>query len=219
MKDLFNQIKIFKSNSHYRLGDLIFLKGDRCLHDRKIILNNPEYEGTFLRLYLESKNPFKKIDKNTLKKCIESLKNRVNVYDNTLYVNMRLGDCVMHSYGKSIGLFLYFPDKLYSKIYEKLNQNKGIKKIEIVSALHFGDNEFKKIWQFSEEAVDENRIRFNDIIQTIKGRFNLPISIHQNEKRQVDHIDEDFLTLSLAKHSITDSGGFGDVINIARSIV
>ena len=100
-----------------------------------------------------------------------------------------------------------------------IHKNKEIKKIEIVSALHFGDNEFKKIWQFSEEAVDENRIRFNDIIQTIKVRFNLPISIHQNEKRQVDHIDEDFLTLSLAKHSITDSGGFGDVINIARSIV
>lgn len=216
---MFDQIKIFKSNPHYRLGDLLFCKGARWLHDKEVILNNTEYEGSLLRLYLESKGPLNKLNINGLKKCINSLKNRVNVNENTLYINMRLGDCVMHSYGKSVGLFLYFPDKLYSKIYEKLNQNKEIKKIEIVSALHFGDNEFKKIWQFSEEAVDENRIRFNDIIQTIKVRFNLPISIHQNEKRQVDHIDEDFLTLSLAKHSITDSGGFGDVINIARSIV
>jgi len=216
---MFDQIKIFKSNPHYRLGDLLFCKGARWLHDKEVILNNTEYEGSLLRLYLESKGPLNKLNINGLKKCINSLKNRVNVNENTLYINMRLGDCVMHSYGKSVGLFLYFPDKLYSKIYEKLNQNKEIKKIEIVSALHFGDNEFKKIWQFSEEAVDENRIRFNDIIHTIKSRFNLPISIHQNEKRQVDHIDEDFLTLSLAKHSITDSGGFGDVINIARSIV
>ena len=216
---MFDQIKIFKSNPHYRLGDLLFCKGARWLHDKEVILNNTEYEGSLLRLYLESKGPLNKLNINALKKCINSLKNRVNVNENTLYINMRLGDCVMHSYGKSVGLFLYFPDKLYSKIYEKLNQNKEIKKIEIVSALHFGDNEFKKIWQFSEEAVDENRIRFNDISQTIKVRFNLPISIHQNEKRQVDHIDEDFLTLSLAKHSITDSGGFGDVINIARSIV
>ena len=216
---MFDQIKIFKSNPHYRLGDLLFCKGARWLHDKEVILNNTEYEGSLLRLYLESKGPLNKLNITALKKCINSLKTRVNVNENTLYINMRLGDCVMHSYGKSVGLFLYFPDKLYSKIYEKLNQNKEIKKIEIVSALHFGDNEFKKIWQFSEEAVDENRIRFNDIIQTIKVRFNLPISIHQNEKRQVDHIDEDFLTLSLAKHSITDSGGFGDVINIARSIV
>jgi hypothetical protein len=218
MKDLFDQIKIFKSNPHYRLGDLIFKKGDRYSYDSKIILNNPEYKGSFLRLYLESKSYLKKIDMNAFKKCINSLKNRVNVNENTLYINMRLGDCVMHSYGKNIGLFLYFPDKLYIKIFEKLNKNKDIKKIEIVSALNFGDNDFKKIWQFNEEAVEENRIRFNDIIHTIKSRFNLPISIPYSKKSQVDHIDEDFLTLSLAKHSITDSGGFGDVINIARSI-
>ena len=116
---MFDQIKIFKSNPHYRLGDLLFCKGARWLHDKEVILNNTEYEGSLLRLYLESKGPLNKLNINGLKKCINSLKNRVNVNENTLYINMRLGDCVMHSYGKSVGLFLYFPDKLYSKIYEK----------------------------------------------------------------------------------------------------
>jgi len=55
MNNLFNQIKIMKSNKHYRLGDLILCRGLRWQHDREIIFSDEQYNNSFLKDYLQSR--------------------------------------------------------------------------------------------------------------------------------------------------------------------
>lgn len=225
--NLFDQLPVMKSNRHYRLGDLIFCKGKRWKYDRDQILNNSEFQDTFLRRYLQSKNPSKKIDENCLKKCAHLFREKVTTTDRTLYINFRLGDVVLDHlgnigaekcYGRLLDLFLYNPDKLYSNIKQILS-NQKITNIKIVSALHFGDNDQHGWWQFSEDAVVENKILFNNTCKNIQDLFDLPISIEASEAKNISNIDKDFAILFSAKHVLLDSGGFGDCVNLIRSII
>ena len=225
--NLFDQLEVMKSNRHYRLGDLIFCKGKRWEYDRDQILNNSEFQDTFLRRYLQSKNPSKKIDENCLKKCAHLFREKVQTTDHTLYINFRLGDVVLDHlgniggekcYGRLLDLFLYNPGKLYSNIKQILS-NQKINNIKIVSALHFGDNDQHGWWQFSEDAVAENKILFDNTCKNIQDLFDLPISIEASEVKNISHIDKDFAILFSAQHVLLDSGGFGDCVNLIRSII
>lgn len=235
MNDLFDQIKILKSNKHYRLGDLILCQGLRWQHDREIILNDKEYEGSFLRCYLESCSVSEGIDRNALIKAAQKSIANLNLQENTLYINIRLGDSVMEPLGEVSGpktygllneLFLYFPDKLLNALKNKINNYPNINHIEFVTALHFGDNEQNDTWRFSQKAIDENRIRFNFIINLIQKHFLQPISIAPSPQDAIQHIDNDFLKLCTAKHLITEmpsqffnGGHFSKLINITRDLI
>lgn len=235
MNDLFDQIKILKSNKYYRLGDLILCQGLRWQHDRKIILTNKEYEGSFLRGYLESCSTNEGIDTNALINAVQKPIAKLNLQDNTLYINIRLGDSVMEPFGEISGpktygllneLFLYFPEKLLYAVRDKIQSNPHINNIQFVTALHFGDNEQNNTWRFSQEAVDENRKRLQPIFELIHKHFARPISIQPFPENQIEHIDNDFLTLCAAKHVILETpsevfngGHFAKLIATVRDLI
>jgi len=235
MHNLFDQIKILKSNKHYRLGDLILCQGLRWQHDRKIILNNEQYEGSFLRTYLESCSSSEAIDTNALVKAVQKSIAKLNLQENTLYINIRLGDSVMEPFGEISGpktygllneLFLYFPDKLLYAVRDKIHNNPNIKNIQFVTALHFGDNEQNNTWRFSQQAVDENRKRLQPIFELIHKHFARRISIQPFPENNIEHIDNDFLTLCTAKHVILErpsevfnGGHFAKLITMVRDLI
>jgi len=228
MNNLFDQIKIMKSNKHYRLGDLILCRGLRWQHDRQIIFSNKEYENSFLKDYLESRIKNSGIDSQALIECAQKHSKNLNLKDDTLYVNIRLGDSVMEpfgkindqaAYGRVFELFIFHPEKLMYEIFCILTNNPEINHIQFVTALHFGDNEQNNTWRFSQEAVDENRRKMEKYFEFIEKKFKLPLSVVPATKNQIKHIDNDFLTLCTAKHVILDGAHFGELIATVRNLI
>lgn len=221
--DPFDNIAIFKSNRHYRFGDIVLAKGNRFEHDRSIILSDPAFQNTILHEYLENKDSTQEVDLNLLKKIVCDRGNDVATDDNILYVNLRLGDSIMKgvvnshdTYAQKWGMFAHYRETLYDQITKHTSQHKHILKIQIISALHFGDNDHLGIWRFDESLIAKNRAVFNDIKTHIQKEIELPVIVIKNHKDQIRHIDEDFLILCCAKNVIVDRGGFGDVINLVR---
>jgi len=228
MHNLFDQIKIMKSNKHYRLGDLILCRGLRWQHDRQIIFSSKEYENSFLKDYLESRTKDSGIDSQALIECAQKHSKNLNLKDDTLYVNIRLGDSVMEpfgkindeaAYGRVFELFIFHPEKLMYEIFRTLTNNPEINHIQFVTALHFGDNEQNNTWRFSQEAVDENRRKMEKYFEFIEKKFKLPLSVIPPKENKIKHIDNQFLTLCTAKHVILDGAHFGELIATVRNLI
>ena len=228
MNNLFDQIKIMKSNKHYRLGDLILCRGLRWQHDRQIISSNKEYENSFLKDYLESRIKNSGIDSQALIECAQKHSKNLNLKDDTLYINIRLGDSVMEpfgkindqaAYGRVNQLFIFHPEKLMYEISEILAQHSELNHIQFVTALHFGDNEQNNTWRFSQEAVDENRRKMEMYFDFIEKKFKLPLSVIPPKENKIKHIDNQFLTLCAAKHVILDGAHFGQLIREVRKLI
>jgi hypothetical protein len=228
MNNLFDQIKIMKSNKHYRLGDLILCRGLRWQHDREIIFSDEQYNNSFLKDYLQLRTQNEGIDHQALIECARKHSNNLNLKDYTLYINIRLGDSVMEpfgkindeaAYGRVNQLFIFHPEQFMYKISDTLTQNPEINNIEFVTALHFGDNEQNNTWRFSQRAVDENRRKMEMYFDFIEKKFKLPLSIIPATENKIKHIDNQFLTLCTAKHVILDGAHFGELIREARKLI
>lgn len=221
MTDIFDQIKLMKSNRHYRLGDVILQRGARWKHDRDIILKDSQYDDTILKQYLQRKT--KAIDIITLTNI---LRNRTLKTDNnTLYVNLRLGDCVMsrvnniddNSYGRMHKMFIFHPHELSKRIVNAIDCYKNINNIQIVAVLNFGDNDINNWWKYNDQALLENKKRVNNVLETIDQVCSLPVSIIQSLSNDIQQIDRDFVILSTARHVVIDNSHFGQLINAIRS--
>lgn len=228
MNDLFNKIKIMKSNKHYRLGDLILCRGLRWQHDREIIFSDEQYNNSFLKDYLQSRTQKEGVDDQALIECAQKHSKHLDLNDKTLYINIRLGDSVMNNigeinaqnaYGRANQLFIFYPEKLMHQISESLTQNPDINNIQFVTALHFGDNEIHNWWRFSQEAVNENRRKMEMYFDFIEKKFKLPLSIIPSTENKIKHIDNQFLTLCTAKHVILDGAHFGELIREVRKLI
>lgn len=226
--NLFDQIKIMKSNKHYRLGDLILCRGLRWKHDREIIFSDEQYNNSFLKDYLQSRTQNEGVDDQALIGCTQKHSKNLNPKDNTLYINIRLGDSVMEpfgkindkaAYGRVHQLFIFHPKKLIHQISDALTQNPKVDSIQFVTALHFGDNEQNNTWRFSQEAVDENRRKMEVYFDFIEKKFKLPLSIIPATENKIKHIDNQFLTLCTAKHVILDGAHFGGLIKEVRNLI
>jgi len=228
MNNLFNEIKIMKSNKHYRLGDLILCRGLRWQHDREIIFSDEQYNNSFLKDYLQSRIQNEGVDDQALIECVRKHSNNLQLKDNTLYINIRLGDSVMEpfgkindkaAYGRVNKLFIFHPEKLMYQISDTLIQNPKVDSIQFVTALHFGDNEQNNTWRFSQEAVDENRRKMEVYLDFIEKKFKLPLSIIPATENKIKHVDNQFLTLCSAKHVILDGAHFGELIREVRNLI
>lgn len=228
MNNLFDQIKIMKSNKHYRLGDLILCRGLRWKHDREIIFSDEQYNNSFLKDYLQSRTQNEGVYNQALIECAQKHSKNLNLKNNTLYINIRLGDSVMEpfgkindeaAYGRAFGLFIFYPEKLMHQISENLTKNPEINNIQFVTALHFGDNEQNNTWRFSQEAVDENRRKMEMYFDFIEKKFKLPLSIIPATENKIKHIDNQFLTLCTAKYVILDGAHFGELIREVRKLI
>lgn len=222
MTDMFEQIKLMKSNRHYRVGDIVLQRGARWEHDRDIILKDLQYSGTILKQYLQRKT--KSIDIITLANILRNY--TIKTDNNTLYVNLRLGDCVMSrfnniddsSYGRMHKMFIFHPCELTKHIVNTIDCFKNINNIQIVAVLNFGDNDINNWWKYSDQALLENKKRVNIIFESIDRVCNLPVSIIQSLSDDIQQIDRDFVILSTARHVVIDNSHFGQLINTIRSI-
>lgn len=225
---LFDQITIMKSNPHYRLGDIIFQVGARWKHDHDIIANNDNYKNTILRTYIDNKKINTKIDEKCLSRVIKQFGEDVKTDKNTLYINIRLGDVVTNwdggisapnCAGKNKSVFIYNNNKLLQKIRRAVENNNDINHIQFVTSLHFGDNKIHNRFFYTQEAVQENRILFDQIIKKITTEFDQSVSVHNNQSAdQIQLIDQHVLILSCCRHVIYDNSGFGQVVRLIRQI-
>lgn len=239
IKTIFDDIVILKCNQDYRLGDLIFgtpnawLPGSKIRNARENILNHPVYEGSILRGYLESHAlndheylRLRKVNMNALISVVDSHMCKVKPCENTLYINIRMGDVVMsenniidadNSYMRLRSTFLYRQHALIKGIRDRIKSCPEINRIELVTALHFEDDEIHNTWRYSQEAVDANREKFNHIIKMLdRNNITLPISIISKVACNVQHVDWQLLHLCSAKHVILDGGGFSNLIKKIR---
>ena len=209
---IFTKIPVYKSNRHYRLGDLIYKRGFRWEHDRNIILAGSEYDNTLLKDYLIAENKVGDID--TLTTVVQSRKNMIHSQNDQLYVNLRLGDLVDTFYGKQCDVLIH-RQHVIKKLIEKTICNNAIDRIIIVTALHYGDNEIDQYWQYNDTSYQMNKKLFMRLEEDILNNLGIKYEII-NQVTHMPQIDFDFITMCLNKHVIVDRSQFGDLINKVR---
>lgn len=227
---IIEDINIYKSNRHYRLGDVILQRGLRWAHDRDVILNDSVYDGSFVKTYLRHYNcDHNTIDDLALLKAVREHTSDIDTLDDYLYLNIRTGDVLMTPEGKydikncygafGPGTFLLNSELLYEEI-RTIKTATNIESIQLVTAMHFGDNAIHDVWRYSDEIVLKNKAHLLEVMQYINEDINLPI-IHNNNKHltMIQQIDHDFLTMCVAKHIITESTHFGELIKKVRNLI
>ena len=198
-------IKTLKSNKFYRISDLFFGWGNRWEQDREHILNDEKYKDTILYKYLTRKTH--ELDYALFKEIVKEqtiIKEYPIPTSKELVVQVRLGD-VMDSID-------YNTSKIKSKIfysdffdYINLDFNK-IKKITVVTALHFGSNEFSEKYFYSEKAeIESMKIIRSLNKQCLEKGYDLKIYSHED-------IDRDICYLSNSKYFVKGITQLGDLI-------
>ena len=182
---LFQQIKILKSNKHYRFTDLILCRGIRWAQDRQIIMTKDKYKGTILRKYLEKrkniylKSPprLRELHETILRHAFEN--NLEMPKHNSLTLPLRLGDITEEKERFKRSILL--SENLLRNIQTSKLPNP--KTIYIVSALHYGANEINNKYFFSEESYEEN---LNLFLKIYKQISKLDAEIIIKSSRNID---------------------------------
>jgi len=235
-----NNLLIMESNKIYRMGDVLYRR-HKWRMERSVIFKQQKYKKTLIYKYLskiqnylqENPGDYRKVDRCYGLECpkdfLDSIEENLVYYkkyitndDKILYVYIRAGDVIDLEKQE---LYIQNPEKLYTRIKDKLKNYKSIKKIKIVTAFHFGDcpeNHEKYQYKFSNTALNKNINAIYDIIQYIKNNFCRDVEIEKYNENEIDefNIDKDFYVLSYAKHVIMEEfGGFSDLIMDARNLI
>ena len=93
---LVNQVKTIKENSDYRLGDILYQRGNRWKHSLQNVKNKKNYKNTILQKYLRN-NINDGLNYNLLLKCIKNFNNNLftkikKPKDKEIVMHLRLGD-------------------------------------------------------------------------------------------------------------------------------
>jgi len=239
MKDsveLIEQIKLMKSNKFYRLGDLIYGKGMRWKRDREVIVSSDLYNGSLLRGYLDGidKPNQTRFDSELWSRVVKDkiTKDKIQVSDESLVIHVRAGDVVANNnqiFTRLLGLSddldeikkitngryyawaIISQGKIYDKINDKIADNK-FKNVIVITGLHFGDNELLGRFEFSEEALNINKILFKILFDKIQDHYGMPVSIPR-QKNEINNIDDHLIRLIVSKHKILDSPGWARIVN------
>jgi len=226
---IIEDINIYKSNRHYRLGDVILQRGLRWAHDRDVILNDSVYDDSFVKTYLRHYNcDHNTIDDLALLKAVREHTGDIDTLDDYLYLSIRTGDVLMTPEGKydikkchgiGYGSFLLNSNLLYEKL-ETIKTTTNIESVQLVTAMHFGDNEKHDTWRYNDEIVQKNKAHLLKILQYINENINLTITHNNNQHlTMIQQIDHDFLTMCTAKHIITEGTHFGELIMKIRNLI
>lgn len=231
----FDDIKIFKSNSIYRLGDLLFRR-DNWHKIAVVIQSQKEYRNTILHRYmyestsfLSSKpnyyravdNTYGMVDLNVLLDIVDNM--HTVLEPDTLYINIRAGDIIDLKETRSMH-FIHKPVSVYQQVLDEIKHNKNINKIKIVTALHYGDkpNNSKKFrYQFTDASKNHNITKIKHIVDFIGNITKLPVELNSySTGSDFEIIDSDFLTLLKNKNVILEPiGGFASLIRICRHVI
>jgi len=145
--------------------------------------------------------------------------------EDTLVVHLRMGDIIRAFQKNPVSrrakqpFHIFYPNKLLDKIKRHLLANPEIRLIEIVTAMHFGDNEKLKMkdgrnkYCFSEKAVQRNKSILRRILSKIGP---MEVSLFSGAEQDVRLIDETVCYLAKSTNVILDDGGFTKVIKAVR---
>lgn len=183
------EIRTYKKNSVYRMGDIVNATGRRWINDRFTILSSPEYEGTILRHFLERLLYLKPNDAanfdywQTLR---DITKNKTEEKKYTLptksdvVMHLRLGDILtekeesMWRMDETMGYFdkrrresvLNYYEDFFKRI--KLKKQYPKHTLKIVTALHFGANDINNKYFYSAEAEEKS----HEVVESIKKQLD-----------------------------------------------
>tara|TARA_Y100000310_G_C20547700_1_gene746434 strand:- start:182 stop:961 length:780 start_codon:yes stop_codon:yes gene_type:complete len=213
-----------KSNRFYRFGDLIFARGRRWENDRKIILKNSNYKNSLLRVILEAADIKEVITKDKLSEICQNYiyPKSFSEFENILNIQIRTGDVVANPQGiigKHRGRKIHYisnPEKLLFDIDKYLNVNKKINSINIITAMHFGDNDVHDIWRFNKTLLEKNKQLIYKIFYKINKEFDLPITVEKSHECDIKNTDSNFLKLCYSKDVILDHSAYCDLIRLVR---
>lgn len=207
--NMIDQIKILKENPTYRVGDIFLERGqNRFEQDRDAILNDPQYKDTILYDYLIKKKCPK--DWGTLTEVIMDHTKRFSYTipeENSLVVHMRLGDI----WGSNI------PRNQAKRATKSLDQYQDfycaapikeyeIKKVYLVTALHFGADDTINQYFYNEEAVSKSLSLAQNFLNQCHS-INLPVEIFSNYST-----DKDLCFMAHAKYFVAGISKFSSEI-------
>lgn len=206
-----NNLKVLKSNSVYRIGDLFYCYGNRWEQDRNEIINNDKYNGTILKNYLNKKRGEQ--DYFIFKKAIEEYitsENPILPSDNELVIHLRCGDI----FSKEDSLSKNYVDQELNNLTNKVFQNPHltilnpeIQKITIVTALHYGSNQKNGLYFYSEKSYNANI----DFLQSLNEKFiNLGVSVNLVSNKNPDL---DICYLYRSKFLVPSTSSFSKIIS------
>jgi len=206
-----NSVKVLKTNQVYRFGDLFYRRGIRWQNDRNIILNSKQYNNTILRDYLNYKK--KEEDYQTLKSiALEHIKNKKykTPEEDELVIHFRCGDIFSEedyiSKKYIIDQFDFFKNNIFNKKKSLLNSSL-IKKVTVVTALHYGSNEINGLYFYNQNSHNRSFEFLNFIENEIKY-YGHDMNVFSNF-----NIDLDFCYMISSKYFFGKVGGISNIIN------
>lgn len=207
--DFESELKVLKENKIYRFSDLFFAKGIRWKSDRGIILKKEEYAETILKKYLQHKKGER--DYPALKKIVAEychLHNPPTPSPSELVIHLRCGDI----FDNTDPVFIR-SSRQKTLIHNIFSQNKkrfinnDIKKVTVVTALHFGANDLNQKYFYSDKIYNDNIIFLKNFENKVND-FGYELNLVSN----VD-FDLDFCYMSHSHHFI---GSVSQVSNIIK---
>lgn len=232
-------IRLFKKNSVYRIGDLLLHSGARWHIDRQEVISNQKYKNTLLHKYFhhfkvdehmwnldmlshsfQAANELSTYDKKNTFSDFKFItdQHQINTPKSDLLIHIRSGDIVSPKckpYRKFCHLFNV--DKLIDSISKKIHS--GIDRIVIISAMHYGADSLRIGRYFwTQEKHDANLKLLNELFEKISEIFRIPIAIDSENCSDLEFIDNQFLKLIYSDNVILDYGGFSEIIHSLKFI-
>jgi len=218
-----NKICLLKSNSDYRVGDIIFHKGwgpkrDQWRESQKNVLNKEEFNGTILKEYIIKTNYNKRIPiprskigeffhEIINKKIIE--KNYLIPHKNELVIHLRVGDTIS---GKN---FLIKP---YIQLIQDSVNNDNITHVTFVTGFHYGNNTIRPgttLFKYNDNKHNKNIVKLTKLFKSVVLEFPL---LNIDVMSSTD-IDRDLVYMCKANHFIRDHGGFSTLLSIIQQVI
>lgn len=210
INDLIDKFVLLKTNSDYRVYDLVTRYGARWRESKHEIKTNPIYSDTILFKYFKRRGKRGKLDINLLLNTIIEHRDekKYNIpNEDELVFHLRLGD---HAYHNN------FLSKDYVGLIKSILKDNNIKKITFVGAFAYQvwSEETMNIkpkdcptWEYTDEIQQRNITGLKRVFGDILDKFDLPIEIYSN----LD-IDKDICYCVSAKHFICDVGNLGGLM-------
>ena len=216
-----NQIDKFvtlKTNSHYRVSDIVCHGGARWKYDWDKIENNPDYADTILGKYINSHTKSEKVDRNNPIELLQIIKEHGEYHQynkptkNEIVVHLRLGD---QAYLNS-----FFSDGYCKSVIDDINKliskNKNIDKITFVGAFAYqvwteesmsSKPSHISTWEYTDEIQQKNIDRLTYFFEQYIEKVNLPIQIYSNT-----NIDKDIFYCTYAHFILPGQSNFSKML-------
>ena len=188
----------------YRFGDVVNHRGYYWEESTHFILNQNHLKGTILRDYIErcpDNNKTINPEKISLLYTIIQEKNKILPTDDELVIHLRTGDVIHYD---------WFLKKDYEKIIHDYIDKYQIKKVTFCTAFHYGNNVTQKIFLYTDEKHEQNKVKINELFEKLISHFK----DIQFDVKSSTNIDEDFMYMCMARHFVKDEGGFSDLIKL-----